>query len=365
MLQGLPVKAIGVISGTSMDGIDVSVVETDGDGIVNPGPGRTFPYPDDLRQKLQALIAEPARAQSEPLEDLDRAVTAAHIDAIRRFMAETGTPARDVRLIGFHGQTVYHRPEIRFTRQLGQGTRVARELGIDTVDRFRHADVASGGEGAPFVPLYHRALASKLPQPVMILNLGGVGNVTYIDGEVVIAFDTGPASALLDDFVLRRRGLSFDENGQLAASGRADEALVKEFMANPFFDRPAPKSLDRQDFHARAKGVEALSDQDGAATLAAFTVESVVASLRHVPRAPQRWLVTGGGRRNAHFMTRLRERLNVAVDPVEAVGWDGDFLEAQAFGYLAVRSTLGLPLSLPTTTGVPHPMPGGELHRAA
>jgi anhydro-N-acetylmuramic acid kinase len=365
MVQGSTVKAIGVISGTSMDGIDVSIVETDGDAVVRPGPGRTFSYPEDLRHHLQTLIAEPSRAQSEPLEDLDQAVTEAHIGAIRRFMSETGIAPDEVGLVGFHGQTVYHRPEVRFTRQLGVGARVARDLGIDTVSRFRHADVASGGEGAPFVPLYHRALASDLAQPVMILNLGGVGNVTYIDGDTVIAFDTGPASALLDDFVLRRRGLAFDENGQLAASGVVDEQLVATFMGNPFFDRPAPKSLDRQDFHARAKGVEALSDENGAATLAAFTIESVIAALRHVPRAPQRWLVTGGGRRNAHFMRRLRERLGVSVDPVETVGWDGDFLEAQAFGYLAVRSAQGLPLSLPTTTGVPHPMPGGELHRAA
>lgn len=365
MPQRPPVKAIGVISGTSMDGIDVSVVETDGEVFVEPGPGRIFSYPAELRQTLQELIAEPARAQNEPLEDLERAVTQAHIGAIRRFMEETGTPAKNVSLIGFHGQTVYHRPEIRFTRQLGLGAMVAQELGIDTVDRFRHADVASGGEGAPFVPLYHRALASSLPQPIMVLNLGGVGNVTYIDGGTVIAFDTGPASALLDDFILRRRGLSFDENGRLAASGRVNERLVAEFMSNPFFERPAPKSLDRQDFHARARGVEVLSDEDGAATLAAFTIESVVAALRHVPRVPQRWLVTGGGRLNAHFMERLHERLGVPVDPVESVGWNGDFLEAQAFGYLAVRSVLGLPLSLQTTTGVPYPMPGGELHRAA
>ncbi|MXQ11399.1 anhydro-N-acetylmuramic acid kinase [Microvirga makkahensis] len=364
MSQRPPVKAIGVISGTSMDGIDVSIVETDGEALVKPGSGRTFSYPAGLRRSLQDLIAQPERAQSEPLDELERAVTRAHIDAIRHFMEENGISSEEVSLVGFHGQTVYHRPEIRFTRQLGIGAMVAKELGIDTVSRFRHADVASGGEGAPFVPLYHRALASSLPQPIMILNLGGVGNVTYIDGETVIAFDTGPASALLDDFVLRRRGLSFDENGRLAASGTVNEPLVAAFMSNPFFARPAPKALDRQDFHARAEGVEALSDEDGAATLAAFTVESTIAALRHVPRAPQRWLVTGGGRLNAHFMRRLHERLGVPVDPVEAVGWNGDFLEAQAFGYLAVRSTLGLPLSLPTTTGVPHPMPGGELHRA-
>jgi anhydro-N-acetylmuramic acid kinase len=357
--------AIGVISGTSMDGIDVSLVKTDGDTKVEPGSGGTYPYPPDLRAELQALIRQPERAQSEPLHDLERAVTDAHVAAIRQFMGESGLGPDQVDLIGFHGQTVYHRPEARFTRQLGLGDRVAQGLKIDTVYRFRHADVASGGEGAPFVPLYHRALAQGLDQPLMVLNLGGVGNVTYIDGETVIAFDTGPASAMLDDFVLRRRGLAYDADGALAASGKVDEVLVAAFMENPFFDRPAPKSLDRQDFHARAQGVEALSDADGAATLAAFSIESVIASLRHVPGAPKRWLVTGGGRMNGHFMRQLRQRLGVPVEPVEVAGWNGDFLEAQAFGYLAVRSVRGLPLSLPTTTGVPHPMPGGEIKRAA
>lgn len=357
--------AIGVISGTSMDGIDVALVDTDGDLLVKAGPGRTYPYPEALRARLLDILADPARAQSDPLAELDAEVTDAHIGAIETFLNDFAIDRAGVGLVGLHGQTVYHRPEARFTRQLGIGDRVAQALGIDTVNRFRHADVASGGEGAPFAPLYHRALAHGMPAPLMVLNLGGVGNVTYIDGDVVIAFDTGPASALLDDFVLRRRGIPFDADGRLAASGTADPRLVADFMNSPFFDRPAPKSLDRQDFHARAKGVEALTDADGAATLAEFTIQSVAAALRHVPRLPVRWLVTGGGRRNAHFMARLREVLDVPVDPVEAVGWDGDFLEAQCFGYLAVRSTRGLPLSLPSTTGVPRPMPGGELHRAA
>jgi len=359
-----PIVAVGVISGTSMDGIDVSIVETDGDLYLKPGPGRTYPYSPALRTQLLELIERPERAQTDPLIELEQRVTDEHADAIARFMAEHALEAAQVGLIGLHGQTVYHRPEVRFTRQLGLGDRVAQRLGIDTVNRFRHADVAAGGEGAPLAPLYHRALAAGLSQPVMVLNLGGVANVTYIDGDTVIAFDTGPASALLDDFVLRRRGIPFDENGHLAASGRIDQDLLAEFMANPFFDRPAPKSLDRNDFHRRARAVDALTDEDGAATLAAFTVESVVASLRHVPGQPKQWLVTGGGRRNSHFMQRLKERLGVPVEPVESIGWDGDFLEAQAFAYLAVRSQRGLPLSLPTTTGVPHPMPGGELHRA-
>ncbi len=346
-----------------MDGIDVSVVSTDGEAQVSTGPGRTYPYEPALRQRLLDLLRDPARAQTDPLEDLEREVTQAHAGAVQRYMAETGLEAGTIALAGLHGQTVYHRPQQRFTRQLLDGPLAARLLQIDVVARFRHADVAAGGEGAPFAPLFHRALASGLDDPLMVLNLGGVANVTYIAGETVIAFDTGPASALLDDFMLRRRGLAYDADGALAASGRADPALVAAFMDNPFFDRPAPKSLDRQDFHARAKAVEDLSDADGAATLAAFTVASVVAALRHVPEPAIRWLVTGGGRRNAHLMGRLGQALGVPVEPVEAVDWDGDFLEAQCFGYLAVRSLRGLPLSLPTTTGVPHPMPGGDLFR--
>jgi anhydro-N-acetylmuramic acid kinase len=221
--------------------------------------------------------------------------------------------------------------------------------------------VAAGGEGAPFVPLYHQALAARLPQPLMVYNLGGVGNVTFIDRDTVIAFDTGPASAMIDDFVRRRRGLAFDADGRIASAGKPDAALVSRFAAHPYFARPAPKSLDRNDFHAAAAWVESLSDEDGAATLAEFTVVATLAALRHVPRAPLRWLVTGGGRHNRHLMRRFAEELRVPVEPVEAVGWDGDFLEAQCFGYLAVRSRLGLPLSLPTTTGVPQPLTGGEI----
>ncbi len=357
-------RAIGVISGTSMDGIDVAVVETDGEAVLRVGAGGTYPYPDALRRDLLAIAADAARAEHEPLLGADEAVSEAHAQAVGELMREAGLVAGDIALIGLHGQTILHRPERRFTRQLGSGARVAARLGIDTVDHFRHADVAAGGQGAPFAPLYHRALAAKLARPLMVLNLGGVGNVTYIDDATTIAFDTGPASALLDDWVLRHTGQPYDAAGRIAASGAVDRAILAELMGHPYFALPAPKSLDRNDFHARAKRVESLSLADGAATLAAFTIESVVAALAHVPHAPQLWLVTGGGRHNAFFMRELARRLGVAVKPVESVGWQGDFIEAQCFGYLAVRSIRGLPLSLPTTTGVPKPMTGGELHRA-
>ncbi|TCR64303.1 anhydro-N-acetylmuramic acid kinase [Bosea sp. BK604] len=354
--------AIGVISGTSMDGIDVSIVESDGRDELRFGPGASYPYPEETRAALQDLIGQPERALDDPLTELEAAVTSAHLGAVKRFIAEHKLDPKGIDLVGLHGQTVYHRPDLRFTRQLIDGPAVARALGIPTIDRFRHADIAAGGEGAPLAPLYHRALAQGLEQPLAVLNLGGVGNITYIDGDTVIAFDTGPASAILDDFVWHRLGIPYDADGALAASGRVHEDFVAGFMANPYFDRPAPKSLDRNDFHRRAEVVEALSDADGAATLAAFTIESVVAALRHVPRQPKRWLVTGGGRLNQHFMSRFRERLGVPVESVEAAGWAGDVIEAQTFGYLAIRSLKGLPLSLPGTTGVPSPLPGGRLN---
>lgn len=359
-----PVPCVGAISGTSMDGIDVALVETDGEGVVRRVAGATLPYDADLVAALRAVIADPARAESGDLAALEAAVTDAHCDAILAFLRARGVAPGAVALAGLHGQTVFHRPQRRFTRQLLDGARAAERLGIDVVCRFRHADVAAGGEGAPLAPLYHAALARGLPGPVMVLNWGGVGNVTWIGAGDPVAFDTGPANALLDDWTLRHTGRPYDEGGRLAAAGRVDAAMLAALMDNPFFDRPAPKSLDRNEFHARAKIVGSLSAADGAATLAAFTVEATAAALRHVPAPPIRWLVCGGGRLNATLMARLAARLGVPVEPVEAVGWNGDALEAELFAWLAARSRRGLPLSLPTTTGVPRPMPGGEFFAA-
>jgi anhydro-N-acetylmuramic acid kinase len=351
--------AIGVISGTSMDGIDVALIRSDADARVEPGPGATFDYPKEVSRALREVIADPDRARA-PLEDLERAVTDAHVDAVRSFLAKFAIEPSEIALVGLHGQTILHRPRERFTRQLCDGARAAKSLRIDVVNDFRAADVAAGGEGAPFVPLYHAAISAGLERPLTLLNWGGVGNVTYLgrDGAIA-AFDTGPANALIDDFLSRRRGVSFDEGGALAASGKVDRAMVDAFLEDPYFDRPPPKSLDRNHFHAVTRAVGALSDADGAATLAAFTVEATGASLRHFEETPARWLVCGGGRRNLALMRQLGQRLDVNVEPIEAIGYDGDVIEAQCFAYLALRSRRGLPLSLPTTTGAPAPLTGG------
>ncbi|MGL4440636.1 MAG: anhydro-N-acetylmuramic acid kinase [Bosea sp. (in: a-proteobacteria)] len=354
-------SAIGAISGTSMDGIDIAFIRTDGRTRVETGPGCMMPYPADLRHDLLELLKDPAIAERDPLVELERRVTEAFTRAIAEFMQRENIDPRKVDLIGLHGQTVFHRPERRFTRQLGRGDLMASSLGIAVVDAFRQADIKAGGHGAPLAPLYHAALAAPLAKPVMILNLGGVGNVTFIGADEIIAFDTGPASALIDDMVMARFGKPYDDGGRIAAHGTVNQSMLVDLMANPFFDAPAPKSLDRQDFHARAAIVRSLGDADAVATLTAFTIDATVAALRHVPEAPSRWLVTGGGRHNLTLMEGLSRRLGVSVEPVEAQGWNGDLVEAQAFGYLAVRTRDGLPLSLPTTTGVPRPMRGGVL----
>ena len=360
-----PVTAIGIMSGTSMDGIDVAAVTTDGLEAVMLGPSSTFDYPDALRAELLAHLADAARFETETFPELEAAVTDAHADAALRFMQAHGLAPQAVTVIGMHGQTMLHRPERHLTCQLGDGQRAANRTGLPVVCRFRHADVAAGGQGAPLVPVFHRALAAQMEGPIMVLNLGGVANITYIDGETLIAFDTGPASALIDDFMRRRRGIAMDRDGALAAQGQVDEAVLSRLMAHPYFSRKPPKSLDRNDFHMWSQAIEGLSDADGAATLTRFTVDSVAAALRHVPRAPRRWLVTGGGRLNRAIMSGLERALGVPVDPVEAVGWDGNGMEAHCFGYLAVRSLRGQPLSFPSTTGVPRPLPGGELFTPA
>ncbi|MCW2236204.1 anhydro-N-acetylmuramic acid kinase [Azospirillum canadense] len=351
---------VGLMSGTSMDGIDAALVRTDGETRAEPLAFVTIPYEDGFRGALRSCLGGKG-----PVEEVERALTDAHADAVRCLLSEAGVAADAVDLIGFHGHTIFHAPDQRRTWQIGDGARLARATGIAVVNDFRTADVEAGGQGAPLVPLFHRALADTLPRPLAVLNIGGVANVTWIGTgeEDVIACDTGPGNALVDDWILNRNGARYDAGGALAATGRVDEAVLAALLSHPYFDQPAPKSLDRDAFDPSP--VHGLSLEDGAATLTAFTAASVARIVPHLTQAPVRWLVCGGGRHNATLMGMLADRLGVPVDPVEAVGWNGDALEAEAFAYLAVRSRKGLPLSLPTTTGAPRPMTGGQFHPVA
>ena len=353
--------SLGLMSGTSLDGIDAALIRCDGERLIERGGFATFPYDAAFREALRGVLG-PRVAAAETAE-VERALTLRAGDAVAALLAQAGLPADRVGLIGFHGHTVWHDPDAGITRQIGDGALLAANAGIDVVSDFRSRDVATGGEGAPLAPLYHRALAADLEKPLAVLNLGGVGNVTWIGAADLLAFDTGPGNALIDDWVQAATGEPLDRDGALGRAGRADETALAALLDHSYFARRPPKSLDRAAFDPAP--VAGLSPADGAATLTAFTAAGVAAAVAHFPAPPRRWLVTGGGRHNPAIMEGLCARLPVPVEPVEAVGWNGDALEAQAFAYLAVRARLGLPLSLPSTTGVREPTSGGVLHRAA
>jgi anhydro-N-acetylmuramic acid kinase len=348
-------RVIGLMSGTSLDGVDAAWIETDGEAVRAFGPWLTIAYDGDLRASLRGLLdrSRELRADDPELAAAVRSLTEYHA---RAALVLGGTPD----LIGFHGQTILHDPAARRTWQIGDAALLARMTGAPVVHDFRSADVAAGGQGAPLAPVFHAALARALPRPLAVLNIGGVANVTWIGADdEIIAFDTGPGNGPLDDWVYRHRGERFDRDGALAMAGRADAAVLGRLLAHPYFDEPAPKSLDRLAFAdaLAASGVEELSPEDGAATLVAFSAGAVAAA--RLPAPPCRWLVCGGGRRNPAIMAALRASLAGPVEPVEAVGWNGDALEAQCFGFLAARVAAGLPISFPTTTGVPRAMAGG------
>jgi anhydro-N-acetylmuramic acid kinase len=360
-------RAIGLMSGTSMDGIDVALIETDGARRASRGPAATYPYDEAFRQRLRAAIGAAAgltgrHERPGSLAAVEAELTQLHAEAVERFLAQAGLAAAGVDVVGFHGHTVLHAPERGLTLQLGDGAELARRLALDVVYDLRAADVAAGGQGAPLAPAYHAALMARQSKPVVIVNIGGVANVTWIGaaGEL-LAFDTGPGNAMIDDWMQRRRGRARDDNGALAAVGRAHADVVTDYLRHAYFGAPPPKSLDRNAFALDA--VAGLSDADGAATLTAFTVASIARAREHFPEQPCLWVVSGGGRRNKTLMAMLAGRVEAAVAPAEAAGVDGDAMEAEAWAYLAVRSLKGLPISFPGTTGVPAPLPGGVVAR--
>lgn len=376
--------ALGMMSGTSRDGIDAALIRTDGRERVEAGPFLSRPYDDALRGDLAAVC----QGELTNLAEVERALTLRHAALVKELLSAHAISPQEVGVMGFHGHTIAHAPAERRTHQIGDGALLAAETGIDVVADFRSKDVAAGGEGAPFAPLYHAARAADLAKPLAVVNIGGVANVTWIGprttsgttagtaadtpdapdipdaaaGSRLLAFDTGPGNALLDSWVMRHIGAPRDQDGLLAAGGEVKQQIVDRFLDAPYFERPPPKSLDRDDFGLTL--LNGVSAADGAATLCAVTAAAVARAGPHLPAEPGRWLVCGGGRHNPVIMAMLAQRLGAPVEPVEAVGWNGDALEAEAFAYLAVRALQGLALSLPSTTGVSAPTSGGRFFPA-
>jgi anhydro-N-acetylmuramic acid kinase len=350
-----PIWSLGLMSGTSLDGVDAAWLRTDGAMIMEIGGGFTAPYPSILREKIRNALGQ--RERTPDIQALEREVTL--------FQAQIVGLAQERHhfdLVGFHGQTIFHVPPQ--TLQLGDGNLLAREVGIDVIFDFRSQDVAQGGEGAPLVPVFHQAIVPR-DEISVIVNVGGVANITWVHKNgMLIACDTGPGGALLDDWVLQTIGQPYDEHGQLSAQGAVAEEILQRWLSHSYFSKLPPKSLDRDAFFQLLSELQGVSPADGAATLGEFTARTIVLGLAQMPAKPDMLYVAGGGRRNLHLLHRLRALAPCPVETIEALGWDGDLLEAHAFAYLAARVKAGLPISFPTTTGVQEPVCGGRLARA-
>ncbi len=369
--------AIGLMSGTSMDGIDLAIIKTDGEQLIDRDRHDLFhrEFSSSDRHVLKKALIEAVGVTGKTqrpgwLVNAEQIITERHVDFVRSVISvfsqnpQKGFDPAQIGVIGFHGQTVVHRPETGLSVQLGDGQTMADALKIPVITDFRQADIEQGGQGAPLVPVYHQALVRKagLDLPVAVLNVGGVANVTYVgeEGEL-IAFDTGPGNALIDDWVQQHGAGDMDIDGEIAAQGRVKESVLARLLADPFFSKDPPKSLDRN--HFSLQPLTGMSLAWGAMTLTSFTALAASRADFFFPSPPGKWIICGGGARNPVLMKEFEKRLGGEVLSAGELGWSSDFMEAEAFAYLAVRSLNGLPLTFPGTTGVGGPQTGGVLHR--
>jgi anhydro-N-acetylmuramic acid kinase len=367
MNKGESVWALGLMSGTSLDGIDAALIRTDGQQVSEFGPWLTLPFDEAYWARLREAV----HGRGDMLA-IEQDITLKHVDAVKELLKKANMSHKEVQVIGFHGQTVSHRPHEHLTWQIGNGALLAEKTGIDVVCDFRRRDVAAGGEGAPLVPLYHAALARHMELPIAVLNVGGIANVTWIGRSEntghhdvmaldILAFDTGPGNVLLNEWARKTTGQECDTDGKLALAGKVDQKLIDGLLKDKFFNRHPPKSLDRNYFSFDS--VARLTKEDGAATLTEFTAAAVEKGAAYFPMPAKQWFISGGGRHNVALMQAFKRKFK-QVYPVESLGWTGSALEAQAFAFLAMRSLKKLPLSLPTTTGCNRATTGGALYRA-
>jgi len=360
---------IGLMSGTSADGIDAALVSTDGQTHCELLDSHFAPYRATTRQEILQTRAAPATrlADVKYKQALTKAITEDHVSAVKHFLDKTH---HHIDFIGFHGQTVFHDPKIGRTIQLGDGAEMARSTAIDTVYDFRRADMDAGGQGAPLAPIYHQFLVKerKIPEPACIINIGGVANLTYIDGDQILGFDIGPGNGLMDELVARRTGKPFDNDGALANAGKADQTLINAVLSDPFFDESGPKSLDWGYFlhYLDLPRLSEMTLNDSLASLCQITAKAIHHALATLPRRPASLVITGGGRHNQTLMRNIEVGLpsnSKLLDGSDA-GLETDMMEAELIAFLTARHHFQLPSTFPETTGVDSPQIAGVLARA-
>ncbi|MEQ9115784.1 MAG: anhydro-N-acetylmuramic acid kinase [Rickettsiales bacterium] len=369
MTQNKSLTVIGLMSGTTFDGVDAAVIKTDGEKINDLGPTITITYPEDFRNKIRNITT--GSIDLKNILELEDEITLLHCHAVQELLKTNKISKEDIDLVAFHGQTIYHDSKNCKTWQLANGSLMVRELGINVITDFRRRDLAHGGEGAPLVPFFHKAISESMPKPIAFVNIGGVSNITYVnkDGEMV-AFDSGPGCALIDDWVYTRVKTPFDYNGEIAARGKSNKHKIDYFIeSTPFFNQVPPKSLDRNEFSNIFRKLSSLNTADGAATLTELSARAIHEGKKFLPSQPEQWVVCGGGRKNKYLMNLLRDKYQLNVVNIDDLKFnnfklDGDFIEAQAFAYLGARSFKNLPYTLPSTTGAIQPASGGAFYQA-
>lgn len=355
---------IGLMSGTSRDGVDAALIKTDGLNSVEAVAFQFEPYSDTLKAVIADAcdIAMDSRhpAANRSIDYCESLLDERHLAATESLLNKAGISASEIAAIGLHGHTIAHRADLGWTWQIGNPAFLANQLNIPVMSNMRNFDVMFGGQGAPLIPVFHRALFADASQPVAVLNLGGVANLTFIGADgALVAFDCGMANALIDDWMSQKTNYPFDAGGDFAGNGVVDQRLLQAMLDHPFFSAPIPKSLDRKDFNLDL--AKDLSAHDGAATLTAFSAKAVTMGLEHFSGRPQRLIVCGGGRKNGTMLKMIEKYSGIPTVLTDDLGWDGDAIEAQGFAYLAYRCLHGLPITYPGTTGVAEPMSGGVL----
>ena len=352
------------MTGTSMDGIDISLVQTNGLDLKRLNKNYFYKYSFRTKNKLMSILKENIKFNLKRKKYLDDFITNEHVLALKELDI-----LNTCDLIGFHGQTIYHNPNKKISIQIGNPKKLALLLNKNVIFDFRSSDIGSGGQGAPLAPIYHKYIIEKsnLTLPTCVLNIGGVSNITYWDGERLIGFDTGPGNALMDDYMSTVLNKDFDQNGNLASEGNPINDEIKKFLENTFFSKPPPKSLDRDAFLSIY--IELIqknySIKDIMATLAEFTIETVAIGINLLPKKVSNILITGGGCRNIHLMSRLKERLKVNFVSETQLGSNFDYIESELIAYLSARSFYNLPFTFPSTTGVSKPLSGGKLFQSS
>ena len=370
MLKSKNYIALGLMSGTSADGIDVAVLTTDGKTKINLGPSGYYPFSNSFRSKIKSIFKKKVNIEKikkqKRIVDIENEFTYLNFVAINKFLKKNKINKKEIDVVGFHGQTISHNPMNGYSWQIGNSQKLVNLLNVKVVSNFRDNDIKNGGQGAPLTPIFHYYLTKKIKKKICFINLGGISNVTYFNHRSknslndILAFDAGPCCSLMDDWVSKNSNKKFDDLGILARSGNVKKEIIQNFLKKPYFSKLPPKSLDRSFFSLSL--LKKLKIRDGSATINYLVADTLLKAFGYFPNYPDLCILSGGGRHNKFLVELINKKIKKSkILLAENYNWNGDSIEAHAFAYLSVRKLLNLPITYPKITGVKKPLSGGQV----